>query len=121
MNPLSSLSYQDLVALALAAGVKIGGGNWTKTAIWGFGARFLMGYLGFPSNQCLPSQAQSQVGTAAGIFSRLFGGMAVGVGTVNQPGVVGGQSAGVTPAQGAPGTPGGPPIDVPYQQVPTGN
>jgi hypothetical protein len=85
MNPLANLTIRDLVALALASGVKLGGGNWTKAFVWGIGSRFAMNFVNFPPDQMCPPQTQPVVQGLASIFQALVGKAPVGVGTVSQP------------------------------------
>lgn len=74
MNPiLQNMTYQQVVSLALAAGVKLGGGSWTQAFIWGFGAQTVMQWIGWPSNQCIPSNAQTLLQGASQIFQQAVG------------------------------------------------
>lgn len=92
MGPLlQGLTYPDVVALALASGVKLGGGDWTKALLWGFGSRFVLSYLGFAQTPCT-QQDQSNMSAAGTLFRSFVG--AVGVGTVNQPATASGNRAG---------------------------
>lgn len=72
MNPLGSLSHRDGFALALAAGVKIGGGSWSQAFAWGIGARLAMNYLGFP-DEAMGPQAQNVMSMAGSFCQRIFG------------------------------------------------
>lgn len=67
------LSNRDVIALALAAGVKIGGGTYVQAFAWGFGARILMRYLGFPEQMQLGTPAQSFVQDLSQLWQRATG------------------------------------------------
>lgn len=64
---------QDIVAIAFAGGVKLGGGSWTKAILYGAGSRVAMSYLGFPTAQCAPPQAQSLMQSFSTLFQSLTG------------------------------------------------
>jgi hypothetical protein len=67
------LTNRDVVALALAAGIKIGGGTLGQAFAWGLGARILMKYLGFPEEMHLQPPAQNFVQDLSQLWQRVTG------------------------------------------------
>ena len=70
---MGNLTMQDIVAIAFAGGIKLGGGSWSKALIYGAGARVAMSYLGFPTAQCAPPAAQGLMQSFSSLFQTLTG------------------------------------------------
>ena len=68
-----NLSTRDAAALLGAAGVKLGGGSWSRAFLFFVGSRIAMNYLNWPEEQNLTPGAQSVLQSVGGFCQQIFG------------------------------------------------